>query len=73
MMYHLGSKNHLAQLIVSNRCKIFNMYKLSAPILVFLLFGGISLDAQSDQNARDLVKLSTWFEGSFDNDSQLWL
>lgn len=48
------------------------MYKLSAPILVFLLFGGISLDAQSDQNARDLVKLSTWFEGSFDNDSQLW-
>jgi hypothetical protein len=39
-----------------------------------LLVGGLSLPssagaagAQYDPNARDLVRLTTWFEGEFDN------
>ncbi|MEM8523896.1 MAG: chromophore lyase CpcT/CpeT [Bacteroidota bacterium] len=31
-----------------------------------------SVDAQNDPNARDLIKLTEWFEGEFDNDSQIW-
>lgn len=39
----------------------------------FLLFFSLPLAAQkSDPNARDLVLLSKWFEGEFDNDSQNW-
>jgi hypothetical protein len=44
-----------------------------------LLVGGLSLPssagaagAQYDPNARDLVRLTTWFEGEFDNQEQVW-
>lgn len=43
-------------------------------IFVFLLvLSSIQINAQSDPYARDLVVLSKWFEGEFDNDSQTWL
>lgn len=38
----------------------------------FFLISIINLKAQSDPNARDLIKLTQWFEGEFDNDSQIW-
>ena len=41
-------------------------------ILLISLFA-LQLSAQSDPNARDLRILTEWFEGEFDNDSQLWL
>ncbi len=42
-------------------------------LLSFLLVSSNSLQAQkSDPNARDLVLLSNWFSGEFDNDSQIW-
>lgn len=40
--------------------------------LLICLGGGITLNAQADQNARDLQTLTSWFEGEFDNDSQMW-
>ncbi len=46
---------------------------LSLLIILNILVGSTSIHAQkSDPNARDLVLLTTWFEGAFDNDSQLW-
>lgn len=40
---------------------------------VFAFSGCVSLvAAEPDANARDLTILTTWFEGEFDNDSQLW-
>lgn len=44
-------------------------------IILFALITGCNFtaQAQSDPNARDLEVLSKWFEGTFDNDSQLWL
>lgn len=50
--------------------------KLSAivyTIFCFLLLIGIqNVKAQNDPNTRDLLILAKWFEGEFDNDSQLW-
>jgi len=37
-----------------------------------LILGLLSLEAQSDPYARDLLKICEYFEGEFDNDSQLW-
>ncbi len=44
-------------------------------IIIFVFITGcvFVVEAQSDPNARDLQVLSKWFEGEFDNDSQLWL
>ena len=43
------------------------------PLLLLLVLGGITTTfAQSDPNVRDLLLLVKWFEGEFDNDSQLW-
>lgn len=46
-------------------------------IIFSLIIFGICLVnqafGQSDPYARDLVLLSKWFEGEFDNDSQIWL
>lgn len=42
--------------------------------IIFVLFVLVpDISAQSDPNARDVTILSNWFEGVFDNDSQLWL
>ena len=41
-------------------------------LLLFLLGSIASTVAQSDPNVRDLLLLVKWFEGEFDNDSQLW-
>lgn len=38
-----------------------------------LLLISNTITAQLDPNARDLVLLTKWFEGEFDNDSQIWL
>jgi len=40
--------------------------------LLFLITGCKVSYSQSDPNARDLRVLTEWFEGVFDNDSQLW-
>ncbi|MEO1486402.1 MAG: chromophore lyase CpcT/CpeT [Bacteroidota bacterium] len=43
------------------------------PLLLLFLLGSIPYTfAQSDPNVRDLLLLVKWFEGEFDNDSQLW-
>lgn len=40
---------------------------------VFIFMGlTMGVDAQADPYARDLVKLVEFFEGEFDNDSQMW-
>lgn len=52
------------------------MKKTNTHLFVLFIFCSIfmskQLIAQSDPNARDLVKLTEWFEGEFDNDSQVW-
>ncbi len=54
------------------------MLRFKKTILSFLFIFSIStlttlLYAQNnDPNARDLVLLTKWFEGAFDNDSQIW-
>ncbi len=39
---------------------------------VFLILGLQKSNAQLDPNTRDILLLTKWFEGEFDNDSQLW-
>lgn len=42
--------------------------------LVGILILGVNVvQAQSDPNTRDLILLTQWFEGEFDNDAQVWL
>ena len=46
---------------------------MRAILFLFVLIIQVKiLNAQADPNARDLVKLTEWFEGEFDNDSQIW-
>ncbi len=40
--------------------------------LCFCILGMGNLFAQNDPNARDILILVDWFEGEFDNDSQIW-
>jgi hypothetical protein len=40
--------------------------------LLFLITGVQKSNAQLDPNTRDILLLTKWFEGEFDNDSQLW-
>ncbi|MEM6699525.1 MAG: hypothetical protein AAF599_14075, partial [Bacteroidota bacterium] len=49
--------------------QIYQLFLVSI-FSIFLAFQ--TATAQSDPNARDLVKLTQWFEGEFDNDSQIW-
>lgn len=37
-----------------------------------LIFSSVGAQSKPDPYARDLVQMSKWFEGHFDNDSQLW-
>lgn len=51
--------------------------KLVHTVIPFLLcrvffLSNYDAHAQSDPNTRDLLILAKWFEGEFDNDSQLW-
>lgn len=52
------------------------MKQLTYHFILIFLFPIVlqqNLFAQADPNARDLTILSNWFEGEFDNDSQIWL
>ncbi len=50
-----------------------SIYTIFCLGIFLLLCGGFSLKAQKpDPNTRDLLILVKWFEGEFDNDSQLW-
>ncbi|MEN0050131.1 MAG: chromophore lyase CpcT/CpeT [Bacteroidota bacterium] len=49
--------------------QIYQLFLVSI-FSIFIAFQ--TATAQSDPNARDLVKLTQWFEGEFDNDSQIW-